>query len=37
MDKSELLLKELTDANGVSGYETEIRKIMKRELEKSAD
>ncbi len=37
MDKSELLLQELTDANGVSGYETEVRKIMKRELEKSAD
>lgn len=37
MDKSELLLQELTDANGVSGYESEIRKIMARELGKSAD
>jgi putative aminopeptidase FrvX len=32
MDKTELLLKEITEANGVSGYETEIRKIMTREL-----
>lgn len=32
MDKSELLLKEITEANGVSGYEDEIRQIMKREL-----
>lgn len=32
MDSSELLLKELTEANGVSGYENEIRKIMTREL-----
>lgn len=32
MDSSELLLKELTEANGVSGYETEVRKIMAREL-----
>lgn len=36
MDKSELLLKEITDANGVSGYEKEVRAIMKRELKKSA-
>lgn len=32
MDSSELLLKELTEANGVSGYENEVRKIMAREL-----
>jgi len=32
MDKSELLLQEITNANGVSGYEQEIRKIMEREL-----
>ena len=37
MDKTEILLKEITEANGVSGYETEVRKIMTRELEKSAD
>lgn len=32
MDKTEQLLKELTEANGVPGYEHEIRKIMSREL-----
>ncbi len=37
MDKSELLLQEITNANGVSGYESEVRKIMKRELEKTTD
>lgn len=37
MDKTELLLQELTDANGVSGYESEVRKIMTRELEKTVD
>ena len=37
MDKTELLLKELTEANGVSGYESEIRAIMKRELKKTSD
>ncbi len=36
MDSSELLLKELTEANGVSGYETEVRKIMARELKKTS-
>ncbi|UCG60304.1 MAG: M42 family metallopeptidase [Candidatus Zixiibacteriota bacterium] len=37
MDKSEQLLKEITEANGVSGYETEIRKLMVRELKNSVD
>ncbi len=37
MDKTELLLKEITEANGVSGYEEEVRKIMARELNESAD
>lgn len=32
MDYTENLLKEMTEADGVSGYETEIRKIMAREL-----
>jgi putative aminopeptidase FrvX len=30
VDKTELLLKELTEANGVSGYEKDIRSIMER-------
>lgn len=34
MDNTELLLKEITEANGVSGYESEVRGIMKRELKK---
>ncbi|MFH1929505.1 MAG: M42 family metallopeptidase [Chloroflexota bacterium] len=33
MDRTEKLLKELTEAPGVSGYESEIRKIMRRHLE----
>ncbi|MCK4572864.1 MAG: peptidase M28, partial [candidate division Zixibacteria bacterium] len=37
MDKTELLLQEITEANGVSGYEEEVRKIMTRELSESAD
>lgn len=37
MDNTELLLKEITEANGVSGYEGEIRQIMKRELNKYTD
>ena len=37
MDKTELLLKEITEANGVSGYEEEIRKIMARELKGKVD
>ncbi|MCD6250463.1 MAG: M42 family metallopeptidase [candidate division Zixibacteria bacterium] len=37
MDKVELLLKELTEANGVSGYEDEIRRLMARELEPLSD
>ncbi len=32
MDRVELLLQEITEANGVSGYEQEIRSIMAREL-----
>ncbi len=32
MDNTELLLKELTEANGVSGYEKDVRAIMTREL-----
>ncbi len=32
MDKTELLLKEVTEANGISGYEDEVRNIMTREL-----
>jgi len=37
MDRTELLLKELTEANGVPGYEQEIRRIMARELEGNVD
>ena len=37
MDKTELFLKELTEANGVSGHEEEIRKIMARELKGNVD
>lgn len=37
MDNTELLLKELTEANGVSGYEGEIRKIMTREMQGLTD
>lgn len=37
MDNTELLLKELTEANGVSGYEGEIRKIMTREMKGTTD
>jgi endoglucanase len=37
MDQSALLLKEITEANGVSGYEDEIRQIMKRELDGFVD
>lgn len=37
MDKTELLLKEITEANGVSGYEAEVRAIMKRELADCTD
>lgn len=35
MDTTELLLKEITEANGVSGYEDEVRRIMARELKDS--
>ncbi len=37
MDKTELLLKEVTEANGISGYEDEVRNIMTRELEPISD
>ncbi|MBU8934438.1 MAG: M42 family metallopeptidase [candidate division Zixibacteria bacterium] len=37
MDRTELLLKEITEANGVSGYEGEIRQILKREMEGLVD
>lgn len=37
MDNTELLLKEITEANGVSGYEAEVRKIMARELKDNVD
>jgi endoglucanase len=37
LDKTELLLKEITEANGVSGYESEVRKLMARELKETAD
>ena len=33
MDNTELLLKEITEASGVSGYETEIRKIMANKMD----
>lgn len=37
MDKTEQLLRTLTNANGVSGYEDEIRAIMARELKGLVD
>ncbi len=37
MDRIELLLKEITEANGVSGYEDEVRRIMRRELDGKVD
>jgi len=37
MDKTELLLQELCDANGVPGFEGDIRKIMARELETTTE
>ena len=33
MDKTEKLLKELTDADGIPGYETEVRNVMRRYFE----
>lgn len=33
MDKTEKMLKELTEASGISGYEAKIRRVMKRYLE----
>ncbi len=33
MDKTEKLLKELTEANGVPGYETEVRSVIRRYFE----
>ncbi|MEK7775032.1 MAG: M42 family metallopeptidase [Candidatus Zixiibacteriota bacterium] len=32
MDKTEQLLRELTEANGISGHELDVRRIMAREL-----
>ena len=37
MDRTEQLLKEITEANGVSGYEEEVRRLMARELRETAD
>lgn len=37
MDSTELLLKELTEANGVSGYEQEIRRILVDRLSETSD
>jgi putative aminopeptidase FrvX len=37
VDKTEQLLKEITEANGVSGYEAEVRRIMSRELKPLSD
>jgi len=37
VDKTELLLKELTETNGVSGHEVEIRRLMARELKPVTD
>jgi len=37
VDYSEQLLKEITEANGVSGYEGEVREIMVREMTPLAD
>ena len=37
MDNTELLLKEITEASGVSGYEGEIRQLMAREFEGCVD
>lgn len=37
MDKTELLLKEITEINGVSGYENEVRKLMVREMKGLVD
>lgn len=37
MDRVELMLKEITEASGVSGYEKEVRRIMARELGGNVD
>jgi putative aminopeptidase FrvX len=37
MDKTESLLKEITEASGVSGYEADVRAIMRRYLEGIAE
>jgi putative aminopeptidase FrvX len=34
LDKTELLLKELTEANGVSGYENDARVVIRKHLER---
>ena len=35
MDKLEKLLKELTEADGVPGYESEIRKVLEHTFKKT--
>jgi putative aminopeptidase FrvX len=37
VDNTELLLKEITEANGVSGYEEEVRRLMAREFDDCTD
>jgi endoglucanase len=37
VDKTEKLLQEITEANGVSGYEEEVRRIMAREMKGITD
>lgn len=37
MNKTESLLKELTETDGVPGYESEIRDLLKKHLKKSGD
>lgn len=37
MDSTEQLLKEITEANGVSGYEGEVRRLIRRELKDHVD
>jgi endoglucanase len=37
MDETEKLLKELTEVSGISGYEADVRKVIKRYFEKIGD
>ena len=37
MDQTEKLLKELTETDGIPGYETEIRNVIKKHLKKHGD